>query len=84
MAKSLLNEEVKKQIKDFLAPMKEEVQMVLFTEEGLCNTCKETKQLLNEVSELSDKLSVVQKDREKDAEDAEKYGITLTPSFVVL
>ncbi|MFP4078924.1 MAG: protein disulfide oxidoreductase [Candidatus Izemoplasmataceae bacterium] len=84
MAKSLLNEEVKKQIKDFLKPMKDEVQMVLFTEEGLCNTCKETKQLLNEVSELSDKVSVVQKDREKDAEDAEKYGITLTPSFVVL
>ena len=41
MANSLLNEEVKKQIKEFLTPMKEGVQMVLFTEEGTCNTCKE-------------------------------------------
>ncbi len=64
--------------------MKEGVQMVLFTEEGTCNTCKETKQLLNEVSQLSEKVSVIQKDRENDREAAEKYGITMSPSFVVL
>ncbi len=37
-----------------------------------------------EVSELNDKLSVEIKDLEKDADLALQYGVTLTPSFVML
>ncbi len=80
----LLNEDVTKQVKEYLNPMKSNVKMVLFTQEDPCNTCQETKQLLSEVSELTDKLTLVEKDLNADASDAEKYGITLTPSFVML
>lgn len=80
----LLNEEVSKQLKDFLSQMKDEVTLVLFTDGEKCNTCAETKGLLSEVSELNEKLSFVEKDLNKDKDEAELYEITLSPSFVVL
>ncbi len=82
---NLLNDEVKQQIKEFLKPMKNSVTMVLFTQEdGPCQTCKESRELLGEVSKLSDKVDYIEKDLNKDSDLAEEYGITLTPSFVVL
>lgn len=80
----LLNEDVKKQINEVLTAMENPVKMVLFTKSMPCPTCKETKELLTEVSKLNDKLSVEVKDLENDKEDAEKYGVTYAPSFVVL
>ncbi len=81
---NLLNEEVQGQIKEFLSRMKNPITMVLFTKEDPCETCKETRQLLSEVAPLNDRITVIEKDINKDKTDAEKYGITLTPSFVVL
>jgi len=81
---NLLNEEVSKQIKEALAPMKNEITMVLFTKEGGCNTCSETEQLLTEVKALNDKISVEVKDIDKDKDDAEKYHILDVPTFVIL
>lgn len=80
----LLNEEVSSQIKDFLSNMVNPITMVLFTDKGVCNTCKETRQLLNEVSQLNDKITLIEKDMNEDSDDAKKYGITMTPSFVML
>lgn len=80
----LLNDEVSNQIKEFLGNMVNPITMVLFTDKGLCNTCKETRQLLREVTELNDKITLVEKDMNDDQEDAKKYGITMTPSFVML
>ncbi len=84
MAEQLLNEDVQKQVKEVLAPMEGSVKMVLFTKEDPCQTCGETRQLLNEVSALSEKIAVEEKDLNQDKDLAEKYGITMTPSFVVL
>jgi len=80
----LLNEEVAGQVKDYLSAMSKPITMVLFTQEGVCETCKETRQLLKEVEVLNDNITVVEKDLNKDADLAEQYGITLTPSFVIL
>lgn len=80
----LLNAEVTGQIKELLSNMKNDVKMVLFTKEDPCPTCKETKQLLGEVSDLNNKLTVEYKDINEDKALADTYGITLTPSFVML
>jgi glutaredoxin-like protein len=80
----LLNADISKQIKEFLSPMKESISIVVFTKDEPCETCPETVQLMEEVGALSDKITVVKKDLEKDSEDAKLYGITLTPSFVML
>jgi glutaredoxin-like protein len=83
MAK-LFNKEVEAQIKEVLAQGKEPITVVLFTKTGECNTCEETKQLLVETAACSELITLVQKDIHLDKEDADKYGITLTPSFVIL
>ena len=80
----LLNQELQNQIKEFLSPMQKPITLVLFTKEGVCETCNETKQLLKEVSALNAKISLVEKDLNKDAADAKAYGVTMTPSFVIL
>lgn len=77
----LLNQEVSGQIKEYLSPMKNNITLMLFTE-GDCQTCKETRQLLSEVSELSNKITVIEKDLK--SPEAKEYDITLTPSFVIL
>lgn len=83
MAK-LLNEDVSKEIKKALKPMQNPIKMVLFTKEGECNTCGETKQLLNEVKVLNDKISVEFKDIDKDSDQAKKYKIEHVPTFIIL
>jgi len=82
--KQLLNTELQNQIKEFLSPMINPITIVLFTQEEPCESCPETNQLLSEVSALSDKITYVVKDLHKDVEDAKKYSISLTPSFVLL
>lgn len=80
----LLNQDLQNQIKEFLSPMQKPISIVLFTKADPCETCLETRQLLSEVSALSEKITFVEKDLAKDADEAVAYGITLTPSFVIL
>lgn len=81
---SLLNKDLQNQIRDFLSPMKDKVTIVLFTQKDPCETCTETRQLLQEVSSLNDKITLIEKDLYEDIRDTDLYGITLTPSFVML
>jgi glutaredoxin-like protein len=80
----LFNEEIQKQLTEILSQAKKPITLVLFTKEGECPTCAETTQLLTEIDELSNKINLVLKDLDQDLDDAKKYGITLTPSFVIL
>lgn len=82
--KKLLNEEVTNQIKEFLMQMKDEITFVLFTDKGKCETCKETRSLLNEVKQLNNKISVIEKDIVENKDEAALYEVKLTPSFVIL
>ncbi len=80
----LLNQEISEQVKEFLSAMEKPVKLVAFTKKEKCETCPQTVQLLKEVEELSDKITVVEKDLEKDNEDAKAYKVDLAPSFVIL
>ena len=79
----LFNEEVASQIKGVLAQMKNEITIKLFID-GKCDTCLETKQLLEETKTLSDKINLVVHEINESKEEAEKYDITLTPTFIIL
>lgn len=80
----LLSPEIQGQIKDFLVAMKDPVTFVLFTKTNACETCQMTRMLLKEITGLSSKLSLIEKDIETDALFAKNYHITLVPSFVLL
>jgi glutaredoxin-like protein len=78
------NDEVRKQITDILGQMVNPITIRLFVDETGCNTCTETKQLLGEFKETSQKINLEVLDIHKDEAEAKKYGITLVPSFVIL
>ena len=80
----LLNEDLQQQIRTFLGQMKHPIHIVLFTKESPCETCIETKMLLKEISDLSEKISFEEKNISIDTNLAQQYGITLTPSFIML
>ncbi len=80
----LFDATLQQQISNYLSPMKNPVQLVLFTQKEPCMTCPETTQLLREVSELSSKITLIEKDIHEDQALAETYGISLVPSFVLL
>lgn len=79
----LFNNEVAGQIKGILKDMINPITIKLFVD-GKCNTCLETLQILEETAELSDKITLVVHEINKDKDEAAKYDITLAPSFIFL
>lgn len=82
MAK-LFSNEVADQIRDILKDMINPITILLFTDKD-CDTCKETKQLLEETSELSNKITLRTIELEDASNELELYDIKLAPSFVFL
>lgn len=84
----LLNDQVRQQVRERLAGLKEPVTMIVFTQgEGAvleCETCADTRALVEEVAALSDKLAVEVRDFVADAEVAETYGIDKIPAIAVV
>lgn len=84
---SLLNPAIQAQVQAAFEPLEAEVKLVVFTQgEGgalECDFCTETRQLIEEVAALSDKITVEVRDFVKDAEVAEVYGIDKIPAIVV-
>lgn len=93
----ILNKEVVEATKKkFDEEMEEKVTLLLFTQEPSrlvvpdhlkgqeCLFCKETKELLKEVSSLSDKIELVTYDFIADKEKAAEYGIDKIPALIIM
>jgi len=81
---ALLNNELKDQLKGILNQMKDEVTVALFTSTEDCESCEDTKNFMEEVSGVSDKVQLKTYDIKADQEVAETLNISLTPSIVLL
>lgn len=80
----LLNEEVKSQIKERFRNLKDGVKLVVFTQQSECQYCENNQKLAEEVSELSDKISVTVFDFQSDKEQVKKYGIDKVPAIAII
>lgn len=80
----MFNEEIQGQLKEVFQEMKGDVTIALFTKEGECPTCAETLAYMQEVTELTDKIHLVEYDINKDTELAKKYNVAMVPSIVLL
>ncbi len=84
MAERLLDDQIVAQVRDVFSSLKEDVALIHFTtERSDCMYCEETKQLLEEIAPLSDKLHLEIYDIEKDAEKANAFGVDKTPATIV-
>ncbi|MCD6331615.1 MAG: thioredoxin family protein [Thermoplasmata archaeon] len=59
------------------------VKIIYFTQDFECQFCKETRQLLEEIKELSDKIELEIHEFNKEKELAEKYGVDKIPAILI-
>jgi alkyl hydroperoxide reductase subunit AhpF len=69
----LLDENIQQQVRNALAQMKEPVHVLFFGSKQNCEYCDDTRQLIEEVTALSDKLSLSVYDIDSDAAIAAQY-----------
>jgi len=80
----LLSEKDKQAIRERLASMENPVKLVNFTQELECQFCRETRMLVEELADLSDKITLEKYNFVTDKQQAEKYGIDKIPATIVM
>ncbi len=84
---SLLNDQIEKQLRQAFEALTGPVNIVMFTQgEDVpeCETCADTRQLLAEVSALSDKITLEVHDFAREVKLAEQYHIDKIPAVAIL
>lgn len=79
----LLSERDRRAAQDRLEAMERPVRLVHFTQELECPTCPEARRLLQDVAELSDKLSLEIYNPQLDREVAAQYQIDKVPATAI-
>jgi len=69
--------------KEFSEKLVNPVRLVMFTQEFECQYCRETRQLVEEVAALSDKVDAEVYDFVIDKEKAEAYSVDKIPAIAV-
>jgi glutaredoxin-like protein len=80
----LLNEEIKEQVKQELSNLAGPVRLVMFTQEFECDFCAETRQLVEEVADLSDQLTAEVYDFVTDEKKAKELDIDKIPAIAII
>jgi glutaredoxin-like protein len=80
----LLNNEIAEQVRQELADLAGSVRLMVFTQTFECDYCAETRQLVEEIAELSDQLTVEVYNFVTDKEKAEELGIDKIPAIAVV
>jgi glutaredoxin-like protein len=82
---SLIPDEHKEHLRTELNErMENPVKVVMFTQEVECQFCAQTRQLINELAALNDKIKVEVYDFLKDSEKAKEHGVDKVPALVFL
>lgn len=80
---ALLTEKDQQFVRNLFENIKDDVKLTMFTQELECQYCRETRQILEEVADLSDKISLSVFNFQTDKEIAEKYKIDKIPATVI-
>jgi len=68
----------------FASKLDGEVKMVMFTQEFECEFCKDTRELVEELTQTSPKLKAVVYDLSKDKEKAKEYNVDKIPAIALV
>ena len=84
MEKKLLNDQVVNQVKEvFDSQLNQPVEVLFFGQQHDCDYCDDTRQLAEEVTAISPKLSLQVYDLDQHAEIANQYSVDKAPSLVL-
>lgn len=81
---SIIQERDRQEILKYFEELVHPVRIINFTQSFECQYCRETRQLLEEIAELSDKIQVDVYDFMKDKAEANKYNIEKIPATIIL
>ena len=81
---SLISPADHQKLREAFAEMKRPVRLLFFTQTLGCATCPQTRQIVDELPPLSDKISIEEINLILDAEKAKAYGIDRAPSIALL
>ena len=79
----LLSEQVISQIRQSFEEMKEPVQVLFFGSQDNCEYCADTRQLLEEVAAIDEKVSLNIYDLKDNADMAVKFNVDRVPAIVI-
>jgi glutaredoxin-like protein len=80
---NLLNDEIRQQVSEFFQQVQEPVQVIFFEKKSDCEYCSETRQMVEEVTALSDKIHLSIYDLEDDQAVAGQYKVDKAPGIVI-
>jgi glutaredoxin-like protein len=80
---ALIKEKERKQLNAIFEALREQVRIITFTQEIECEFCRMTRELVQEVKELSEKISLEVYDFVKDANMVKQYGIDKIPATII-
>jgi glutaredoxin-like protein len=81
---ALLSAADQRTLKETLTGMVRPVKVLFFTQSIGCETCAETRQILNEITAASDKVTIEDLNPVLDTDRAAQYGIDRAPAIVLL
>jgi glutaredoxin-like protein len=84
MTEKLLNDQVADQVRQVFADLQNPVKVVYFGQQEDCEYCVEAQQLLTEVTDLSEKLTLDIYDLNENAGEADKFSVDKAPGIVLL
>ena len=82
---SLIPDDKKENLKNrFKENLVDPVKIIMFTQEIECRFCSDTRQLVQELAVLNDKISVEVYDFVADSDKAKEYGIEKIPALAII
>jgi glutaredoxin-like protein len=81
---AMIQEKDRQEILNYFEELVHPVKIINFTQSFECQYCRETRQLLEEVAELSDKINIEVYDLLKDKAEADKYNIVKIPATIIM
>jgi len=81
---ALLDDNIKQQVKEALGDLPNPVRLVMFTQEFECQFCSETRQLVEELADVHDKVKAEVYNFVVDKEKAQELGIDKIPAVAVV
>jgi alkyl hydroperoxide reductase subunit AhpF len=80
---SLLSEPDRQQLREMFAELTNPVRLLFFTQTLGCETCLPTREILDEIASLSDKIAIDEHNLILDRDSAAEFGIDRAPAIVV-
>jgi alkyl hydroperoxide reductase subunit AhpF len=83
MESKLLSDDVTAQVRQVFSQLIEPVEVLFFGSKDSCEACDDTLQLVSELTDLDEKLSLSVYDVQIDRDVAQRYRVDKTPGLVI-